>query len=466
MSESKPHRMDGYIRVSRRMGREGPGYISPTVQREAIQRWADYRSIEIVDWHVDEDESGGTQNRPGLREAMRRVEEHETDGIACWRLNRFARNVAGAVADVERVHAAGGHLSFVEEDIDPTGPFGSFILTVLLAVATLERDNVVAGWKTAKTRAVDRGVQIGPTPFGYRRTADSTLEPDPVHGPAVTEAFRLAARDGLDAAHAHLQAHGHGTWTTSTVRRLLSKRSYLGIAAYGELVNLQAHEPLVTRAVWEAAQPAEAGRRRPKATFPLSGLATCAQCGHALVGARGGNDARRMYRCSAALSTFNGTRCTTPTTVTATLLEQLVRAEAITALTSHSGFGGGSDPAGDLKAAEDALGAPEAALATLLADSVNLRGTLGAVGFQRVAQEHVDAVEVARLQYREAASRSEGRARVITPDLLLEADLLELGDLLRGVIADVVVTRGRSPLPGRVRVIPHDGPLKVGAPAA
>ncbi len=49
--------------------------------------------------------------------------------------NRFARNVAGAIDDVQRIQALGGHLAFVEEDIDPTGPFGSFILTVLLAVA-------------------------------------------------------------------------------------------------------------------------------------------------------------------------------------------------------------------------------------------------------------------------------------------------------------------------------------------
>jgi hypothetical protein len=46
--------MDGYVRVSRRMGRGGPGYISPNVQREAIQRWADYRDVEIVAWHVDQ----------------------------------------------------------------------------------------------------------------------------------------------------------------------------------------------------------------------------------------------------------------------------------------------------------------------------------------------------------------------------------------------------------------------------
>jgi site-specific DNA recombinase len=159
------------------MGRKGPGYISPTVQREAIARWAEYRGVEIAAWHVDEDESGGTQDRPGLRSAIERVESGETEDIACWRLNRFARNVAGAIDDVQRIQALGGHLAFVEEDIDPTGPFGSFILTVLLAVATLERDNMVAGWQTAKRHAIERGAKISPTPYGYERQEDGTLSP-------------------------------------------------------------------------------------------------------------------------------------------------------------------------------------------------------------------------------------------------------------------------------------------------
>ena len=50
--------MDGYIRVSSRLGREGPGYISPDVQREAIERWAAYKDVEVDEWHVDEDWSG------------------------------------------------------------------------------------------------------------------------------------------------------------------------------------------------------------------------------------------------------------------------------------------------------------------------------------------------------------------------------------------------------------------------
>jgi DNA invertase Pin-like site-specific DNA recombinase len=445
--------MDGYVRVSRRMGRDGPGYISPAVQREAIQRWADYRGVEIDAWHFDEDESGGTQDRPGLQECMARVERGETDGIACWRLNRFARNVGGAIADVERIQAAGGMLAFVEEDIDPTGPFGSFILTVLLAVATLERDNMVAGWKTAKARATERGAKIGPTPFGYQRNEDDdgVLQPHPDLGPVVTRAFEIAARDGIDATVAYLAEHGNGrTWTTATVRRFLANRSYLGEARYGDLLNVDAHAPLVSRATFEAAQPEPSARRRPKATFPLSGLARCASCDSPLVGARGGADNRRMYRCSAALTTHKGQRCTAPATVSAELLEELTRDALLDSLHEHPGFAGAEDV--DVAAAEEALRDAERIQVEYAADA-DLQRILGLAAWRAGAEERARRVEEARAAFREAARQAERQPVILAPDVLHNAGLADLGELLRGALDAVVVTRGRTPLAGRVRII-------------
>jgi len=83
--------MDGYIRVSRRLGREGPGDISPDVQREAIKRWAAYKDVEVDEWHVDEDWSGGTHERPGLERAIERATAGETGGIVLWKIDRFSR---------------------------------------------------------------------------------------------------------------------------------------------------------------------------------------------------------------------------------------------------------------------------------------------------------------------------------------------------------------------------------------
>src|SRR4051812_38495058 len=110
--------MDGYIRVSRRMGREGPGYISPRIQREAIERWSEYKSIHIAAWHVDEDASGGTHKRPGLESAVERAVSGETGGIVSWKIDRFSRYTVGGLEDLRRLEDAGARLAFVSEDID------------------------------------------------------------------------------------------------------------------------------------------------------------------------------------------------------------------------------------------------------------------------------------------------------------------------------------------------------------
>ncbi len=177
--------MDGYLRVSRKMGRDGEGYISPKVQRESIERWAEYTGVEILDWHFDEDESGGTQNRPGLRAAMARIEAGETGGLICWRVDRFARNVGPAEADVELIRSKGARIAFSDENLDTSGPLGEYLLTNLLAMARLQRQLLSTGWQTARGRAIKRGAFIGMAPLGYRKIRDKNskkvgcLEPDP-----------------------------------------------------------------------------------------------------------------------------------------------------------------------------------------------------------------------------------------------------------------------------------------------
>jgi DNA invertase Pin-like site-specific DNA recombinase len=446
--------MDGYVRVSRRLGRAGPGYISPKVQRDAIQRWADYRGVEIAAWHVDEDESGGTQARPGLREAMRRIEAGETDGLACWRLNRFARNVSGAIGDVKRIHAAGAHLACVEEDIDPTGPFGTFILTVLLAVATLERDNAVAGFEEAKRRAVERGAYISRTPYGYRRQADGTLAPHPEQGPVVSEAFRLAAGDSLQAAARHLRrvAPGARNWAMHRVRRMLAGRVYLGETRSGQFVKADTHEPLVSRAIWEAAQSTPL-RRDPSATFPLSGIAQCGTCGSAMVGGRGGKG-QRVYRCRSVGVCSHGA------VITASLLEEHVREHARRLLAGLKATV--SDPELDtLTVLERTIGDAEAELDAFAGD-MTLRRAL-ADRYHDHLQTRVDAVERARAAYREQARVAQTKLVLSGPDVVDDETLLPL--LLRSMFGSIVVTPGRGMTVGeRVRFLPLDGDSATGEP--
>lgn len=176
----KPSRMDGYVRASRVSGRAGESFISPAVQREQIEGWAKLRGVEIAAWHEDLDQSGGKLNRPDLNALLARIEDGDTEGVVVAKLDRLSRlGVADALKLVERITDGGGSIAAVDLGLDPTTPFGEFGMTMMLAMARMERRRLSDSWATAKAMAMDRGVKIGPRRSATRgsQTAHSASIP-------------------------------------------------------------------------------------------------------------------------------------------------------------------------------------------------------------------------------------------------------------------------------------------------
>jgi site-specific DNA recombinase len=190
-------------------------------------------------------------------------------------------------------------------------------------VPTVEREQIKANWEIVQERAISEGKQVGPTPFGYERQ-DGVLVPDDEERLLVLRAYELAAGRGVAAATRYLEQHAAGArfWTTATVRRMLAKRTYLGEVRTGAIVNKSAHEPLIDRATWRAAQ-CEPGAYTPPCEYPLSGVARCASCGQAMVAGPKSSNGRRMYRCVGA-QTLAKARCLHPASIVADRLEHYV----------------------------------------------------------------------------------------------------------------------------------------------
>lgn len=458
----KPSRMDGYIRVSRVGGRAGDSFISPSVQREQIEGWANMRGVTIDAWHEDLDQSGGKLDRPGLTAILERLEAGETEGVVVAKLDRLSRlGVADALKLVERITATGGTIAAIDLGIDPTTPTGELMLTMMLGMAHIERRRLGDSWDEAKTRAMERGAKIGPTPYGYERD-DGVLVLHPTEAPILAEAYRLAALDGIEAARAHmLRAAPERASSNYTTRRLLASRAYIGESIYGGRVVRDAHLPIVDRATWEAAQYEPSVRHRAKAKFPLSGIAVCGTCGSPMIGHRSHDRKRpegvRAYRCSARAG------CAGPATTRAATLEDLVR-EAIREAWAAPGWSrGGSDV--DLSAAEAGLQDAERELEQFAAD-LTARQLLGQARYHDALQARVSAVSAAQATYRGEASKQAHLARVLPVELLDTEDPAELRALFAAGLSAVVVERGRGPITGRVRVITYGDDRVSWVPAA
>ena len=261
---SKARTADGYIRVCRRAGREGESFISPEVQRKKIAGWAKLHEVEIVEWWEEIDQSGAKLERPMFQEALARCERGETGGIVVARLDRFARSAVDALESIRRLNEAGARLVSVEDNFDGSTPMGRFAIGILTLIAELELERIKESWSARSAGGRARRAHLCAAPDRlWRGTSRS--------GWCREEPAASAVRGGVPAAGAGglLGGAGAPSWRSSGVypptreQALVEgraspgwsrTRSISGQARSGKVVKENAHEPIVTRAEFDAAQ--------------------------------------------------------------------------------------------------------------------------------------------------------------------------------------------------------------------
>jgi DNA invertase Pin-like site-specific DNA recombinase len=246
------------------------------------------RGFEAGEVVSDLDFSGGTMDRPGLNRALGRVRDGTSGGIVVARVDRFARTLRGALDVLEELERAGGVLIECDgQGWDTTTSMGRFGRDLVLRIGQLYREQVSEQWEDARRKAIERGVHpVAYAPYGYTRERGQGLVPDPETADHVRSLFRLRSQHASwRELCEHLERNGvpsprGGRWTITTVRQVVMNRVYMGEARTGSHVNASAHEPLVTRSVWNAAQLPHPGRiRRGTEGARLAGLVFCASCG-------------------------------------------------------------------------------------------------------------------------------------------------------------------------------------------
>jgi DNA invertase Pin-like site-specific DNA recombinase len=341
--------LDGYLRVSRVMGRSGDSYQSLPDQEQQIRGYMrTLKGYRLGQLHVDEDVPGTRMDRPGLQRAVERIEAGQADGIIVINVKRFGRVTKEGLEQYRRLEAKGAELIAVEGGLMGTGPFGRFMFTMLLAMGELEVGQITENWDRFRGNSVERGVHGGNGAAGYHKPGGkgTPLVPLEPHAATVTQAFQMAARGVSYAEIAEFltqrrvpTARGHVVrWTPSNTRRLLASRVYLGEARSGNHVNAEAHPPLTDPVTFAAAQQPRArkptGPRRYE--FLLQGgLLVCAGCSQPMRGRHVTANGKRVakYDCNRGYPHKGpDVRCKQPAIVAASAVEQWIESLCIQAL--------------------------------------------------------------------------------------------------------------------------------------
>jgi DNA invertase Pin-like site-specific DNA recombinase len=459
---------DGYIRVSRRAGREGESFISPEVQRKKIEEWSKLHEVEIVQWWEEIDQSGAKLQRPLFQQALERCERGESGGIVVARLDRFARSAVDALESIKRLNQAGARLVSVGDNFDGSTPMGRFAIGILTLIAELELERIKENWSSAVSSAVARGVHISARPpTGYTRRRDGRLQRDEPAATAVAEVFR---RRALGASWAELARYleeqkvypstGNKHWSLYGVASLVKNPVYLGQARSGKVVNKKAHDPVVSRAEFDAAQSVTKSLLKQRdgslaAQAMLGGLVRCAGCGHTLKIAgttnRRSGERYPVYYCTGR---YASGPCPARATIRAALLDHYVEAQILAALEAEEGLLAQAVAASEaLEDAARAVAEAEHEL-DLFVNNPKLLTLLGETKFVEGIEVRQHALDQARQSLAELRSQSVLAEDIADGDILDAWPTLTVQEkrrLMRGLLDRIVLTRaparGKNAIP-------------------
>ena len=310
-----------YTRVSTAMQIDG---YSPDAQKARMKAYADFNDYQIVGEYEDAGKSGkSVEGRASFCRMMEDIKSGK-DGVSyvlVFKLSRFGRNAADVLSTLQVMQDFGVNLICVEDGIDSSKDAGKLMISVLSAVAEIERENIRVQTMEGRIQKAREGRWNGGfAPYGYR-LVDGVLQINEDEAPAIRTIFEqyVNTDTGANGLSKYLETYGfqklarqNGTsplFSATLIRAILKNPVYCGKIAFGRrklekihgtrneyhqvpqenyLLVDGLHEGIVSEELWNAAQVkllAQSKRYEPvnrsktEQAHLLSALVKCPVCG-------------------------------------------------------------------------------------------------------------------------------------------------------------------------------------------
>jgi len=239
-TKNQPKRLVGYVRVS--TDEQATNGVSMDAQRSRLRAHAKAHGYSLVAIESDNGTSGKVppRKRDGLQRALAMIDGGDADGLVFLKLDRLSRSVRDILQMADEAKRAEWDLLSVSENIDTATATGKMILTVLAALAEMEREQLGERTRMGMDQVAREGrARSRFLPFGYRvsgaakattvRAGDTRrLTEHPEEMVILKRMLRLrASGDGAYRIAGALNAKGivnprtKKPWATSTVAAIL-----------------------------------------------------------------------------------------------------------------------------------------------------------------------------------------------------------------------------------------------------
>lgn len=315
-----------YTRVSTAMQIDG---YSLEAQKNRIKAFAEYSQFNIVHEYEDAGKSG--KSIDGRIEFQTMINDiilckDRVSYVLVYKLSRFGRNAADVLSTLQIMQDYGVNLICVEDGIDSSKDAGKLMISVLSAVAEIERENIrIQTMEGRIQKARDGKWNGGFAPYGYK-IVNGSLEINEEEAEPIRMIFDLYANTdmGANGVAKYLENHGirkiarqngkYPLFSPHLIRQIINNPVYSGKIAYGRrktekvhgtrndyrqvksdeyLLVDGLHEALVDEELWNKTQLKIASqakkyevvdRVKNQQKHLLSGLVKCPICGTGMYG--------------------------------------------------------------------------------------------------------------------------------------------------------------------------------------
>ena len=313
-----------YTRVSTSMQVEG---YSLDAQKDKLRKYAEYQEMSIVGEYSDEGKSGkSVEGRPQFKQMLADVEsgKDNVDYVLVFKLSRFGRNAADVLSSLQKMQDYGVNLICVEDGIDSSKDVGKLMITVLSAVAEIERENILGQTMEDRRQKAREGRWNGGfAPYGYQLVnGELIIAEDEAEIIRIIYDKFVNTTMGMAAIATFLNNSGYKKklrqnntiegFSTSFVKGVLDNPIYCGKLAFGRRKNEKipgtrneyhivkqkdyllsdgVHEAIISEEMWNQAhrKRQETGVLQVKThslehEHILSGIIKCPVCGSGMYG--------------------------------------------------------------------------------------------------------------------------------------------------------------------------------------
>jgi DNA invertase Pin-like site-specific DNA recombinase len=141
--------------------------VSLDVQERQLQQAAELAGFTNIELVREEGRSGKSiSGRPALTETLKRLDKGEANVLFVTRIDRLARSTQDFLSIVDRANKNGWRLVMLDLNLDTSSYQGRFVVTIMSALAEMERGIIAERQKDVhkdrRARGIVWGVDMGP----------------------------------------------------------------------------------------------------------------------------------------------------------------------------------------------------------------------------------------------------------------------------------------------------------------